>query len=503
MFFSGSLQEGISRALEQTKNVVCFVTDEGDESQQWEEEFLAEPSVKAALDSDAVSLRLKAGSEEAGYLEALFPVPRKPTLIIIQNGQLREYIASGTSKDEFTKRLRSALGSSSQAVPTGSAPASSSAPQNPSQPATGTGGDLYNDNPPLVHGNDDDLYDAPPPVASTSRQPQAAAPVSGVPTSSSPEQRESEVQSLLSERARRLEAEKQAKEKAAKAEREKRAKERQEAANNGSEGQSSNATAAMSSYAQQMRKKRQEAKEERQRILRRIEDDKRERREREAQERQARLLLAATDPDAAVSSSNTAAGPPIPLPARGGGPTCNLQVRLFDGSTLRARFPSDQTLGKEVRQWIDENRADGTDPYTFRVVLTPLPNKAIEPAEESEMLRDLGLAPSATLVLVPVIRVATAYEQGGGLLLRGWSYLYALIAMLFSPFAVLFRGRNNANHDASHENIPMDDLNADGSSRQRFRGFRNPADERLDQQLYNGNSLNFEPRKDDDDESDT
>ncbi|KAK8074910.1 hypothetical protein PG997_009573 [Apiospora hydei] len=482
MFFSGSLQEGISRALEQTKNVVCFVTDEGDESQQWEE-FLAEPTVKAALDSHAVSLRLKAGSEEAGYLEALFPVPRKPTLIIIQNGQLREYIASGTSKDEFTKRLRSALGSSSQTVPTGSAPASSSAPQNPSQPATGTGGDLYDDNPPLVHGNDDDLYDAPPPVASTSQQPPAAAPVSGVPT--------------------RLEAEKQAKEKAAKAEREKRAKERQEAANNGSEGQSSNATAAMSTYAQMMRKKRQEAKEERQRILRRIEDDKRERREREAQEKQARLLLAAIDPDAAASSSNPAAGPPIPLPTRGGGPTCNLQVRLFDGSTLRGRFPSDQTLDKEVRQWIDENRADGTDPYTFRVVLTPLPNKAIEPAEESEMLRDIGLAPSATLVLVPVIRVATAYEQGGGLLLRGWSYLYALIAMLFSPFAVLFRGRNNANHDTSHENMPMDDLDADGSSRQRFRGFRNPEDERRDQQLYNGNSLNFEPRKDDDDESDT
>ncbi|KAK8064960.1 hypothetical protein PG994_007598 [Apiospora phragmitis] len=488
MFFSGTLQEGISRALEQTKNVVCFVTDDGDESRQWEDEFLAESSVKSALDSYAVALRLKAGSEEAGYLEALFPVPRKPTLIVIQNGQLREYIASGTSKDEFTKRVRNALGSSAtQAAPTGSASASSSAPQNPSQPPA---------------GNDDDLYDDPPPVASSSQQPPAASPASGVPTPSSSDEREAEVQSLLSERARRLEAEKQAQEKAAKAEREKRARERREAANNGSEGQSSNATAAMSTYAQMMRKKRQEAKEERQRILQRIEDDKRERREREAQEKQARLLLAAADPNTAASSSNAAAGSPIPLPTRGGGPTCNLQVRLFDGSTLRGRFSSDQTLGKEVRQWIDENRADGTDPYTFRVVLTPLPNKAIEPAEESEMLRDLGLAPSATLVLVPVIRVATAFEQGGGLLLRGWSYLYALIAMMFSPFAVLFRGRNNANRDASHENIPLDDLDADGSSRQRFRGFRNPDDERRNQQLYNGNSLNFEPRRDDDDESD-
>lgn len=325
------------------------------------------------------------------------------------------------------------------------------------------------------------------------------------------------MQCPVSEQAKRLEAEKKAKDKAAKAEREKRAKERQDAANDGNEGQASNPTAAMSSYAQMMRQKRQEAKEERQRILQRIEDDKRARREREAEEKKARLLLATTDPGTAASGSNVAAGPPIPLPTRGGGPTCNLQVRLFDGSTLRGRFPSDQTLGKEVRQWIDEKRTDGTDPYTFRIVLTPLPNKAIEPAEESDMLRDIGLAPSATLILVPVVRVATAYEQGGGLLLHGWSYLYALIAMLFSPFAMLLRGSNNANREASHETIPLDDLDAEGSSRQRVRGFRNPDDERRDHQLYNGNSvcyhhdpfgkknknaltyrqLNFEPRRDD------
>lgn len=359
-------------------------------------------------------------------------------------------------------------------------------------------------------------------MASSARQPPAAPPAPAVPMPPSSGEREAELPSPVSEQVKRLEAEKQAEEKAAKAEREKRAKERQDAAHTGSEGHASNPTAAMSSYAQMMRQKRQEAKEERQRILQRIEDDKRARREREAEEKKARLLLASADHDAAALSTSAAAGPPIPLPTRGGGPTCNLQVRLFDGSTLRGRFPSDQTLGKEVRQWIDEKRTDGTDPYTFRIVLTPLPNKAIKPAEESDMLRDVGLAPSATLILTPVVRVATAYEQGGGLLLRGWSYLYALIGMLFSPFALLFRGRNTDSHGASHENIPLDDLDADGSSRQRFRGFRNPEDERRDHQLYNGNSvcyhydtfgkrdknvlisrqLNFEPRRDDE-ESDT
>ena len=104
MFFQGTLQEGISTALQHNKQVVCFVTgmsnafcveavlptttntgvDEGDESQQWEDEFLAEDLLKGPLESQAVTLRLKAGSEEAGYLEALFPVPRKPTIVVIK-----------------------------------------------------------------------------------------------------------------------------------------------------------------------------------------------------------------------------------------------------------------------------------------------------------------------------------------------------------------------------------------------------------------------------------
>jgi hypothetical protein len=66
MFFQGSLQEGIASALQQSKFVVCFVTgeiylrlllegseltdlpDNGDESRQWEDEFLADEPVSPA-----------------------------------------------------------------------------------------------------------------------------------------------------------------------------------------------------------------------------------------------------------------------------------------------------------------------------------------------------------------------------------------------------------------------------------------------------------------------
>lgn len=500
MFFQGTLQQGISTALQHNKQVVCFVTDEEDESQQWEDEFLAEDLLKGPLESQAVTLRLKAGSEETGYLEALFPVPRKPTIVVIKNGQLIEYIAGGISKNEFIRRLGLALGVSSSQTP---APASASASPVPqsvvqSQQTTPAG-------PPQPTAEDDECNlhsDTPSSRTTAPRSPQPPAQSSSA-TSPSTSSQSARVQAFLAERAKRVEADKKAKEKA---EREARAKERADAAD-GTGASNSNISKAESSYAQMVRKRKVEEKEERQRILKRIEDDRRERKEREAQERQARLLLnAMQDEDPPESKSSMAKGKgverPIHLTNRNGGTHCNIQIRLFDGSTIRARFPSDQTLGKEVRQWIDENRTDGDAPYTFRVVLTPLPNKAIEPSEEGQTLLELGLAPSSTLVLVPMFRAVSAFRHGGGFFMRGWAYVYAMFIMLFGFPAMLFRGRQTTPREGDQEEIPLENLDRRGVARQRIQGFQNPDDSRRDQQLYNGNSLNFEPRRDRDEEDD-
>jgi hypothetical protein len=66
MFFDGALQQGISKAVDQQKLVLCFVTgklepytvlafymltstDENDESLQWETEFLQDESVSSFI----------------------------------------------------------------------------------------------------------------------------------------------------------------------------------------------------------------------------------------------------------------------------------------------------------------------------------------------------------------------------------------------------------------------------------------------------------------------
>ncbi|KAI0173623.1 hypothetical protein GGR52DRAFT_572129 [Hypoxylon sp. FL1284] len=498
-FFQGSLQDGISLALQQAKVVVAFVADDGDESKEWENVFLTDDTLRAPLQSKAVVLRLQAGSEEAGFLEALFPVPKKPTIVAIQNGMLKEYIASGTTLEDLVRRVAASLNQVEAQAPTPAQnqPSSSDAPSQ-AAPQVVAQSNNSDDATSVAEGSSSR---SEPAVQRQDPQPQNQA---GTDTDA---QSRARAQALLAERRKRVEAEKKAKEAKEKTEKEAKEKAEKEAhskqhreVDESNKGQSPDP--AERSYAEEVRHRKVQAAEERKRILKRIEDDKRERKEREAQERRTRLLLSTAQDDSA-STSHT---PPIPLSRRQGGGTqggeyCNIQVRLFDGSTLRSRFKSDATLQNEVRKWIDEERTDDEAPYTFRVLLTPLPNKVIEPTEEIKSLLSLGLTPSATLVLVRA-RYATAYAGlgTGNLVQRSCSYIMSIFGSIYSFLfggigGMIFGGRGAA-HQSTQEEILLQDLNARRAG-SRVRGFQQ-AEDRRDSQLYNGNSLNFEPRRDDD-----
>ncbi|KAI1261664.1 hypothetical protein F5Y18DRAFT_401019 [Xylariaceae sp. FL1019] len=447
MFFQGTLQDGISTAVQASKQVVCFVTDGGDESQLWENEFLQEDAVKPGLENSVV-LRLVAESQEAKFLEALFPVPKKPTIVVIKDGQLKEYIASGETKENFLKRLsntfRSGVNQTQSSAPSvsgTSAPASSAAPA--TQPTTFSTAATSN---------------------STSEEGRIA------------EEKRAKARAEAEEEARR-----RVNERVAPGEPE--------------------PTNPEQKHANKIKQDKQKATEERKRILQRIEDDKIARKEREAEERKARQLLSNPDAEAEQSTPNASKRASKAVQ----GDHCNLQVRLLDGSTIRSKFESDGTLGKEVRKWIDEQRTDGDAPYQFRVVLTPLPNRVIQPQEEIKSLLSLKLVPSATLVLVPT-RYSSAYASAGSAISRGFNPIIglfasvygAIMAMFGGVFGTVFGGRGTP-RSSGGEDIQMQNLGASRNS--RIRGFQNPDDQRRDSQLYNGNSLNFEPRRDDEDEN--
>ncbi|KAF4338487.1 UBX7 UBX (ubiquitin regulatory X) domain protein [Fusarium beomiforme] len=450
MFYEGTLQEGISKAVSQQKLVLCFVTDESDESTQWENEFLTDDTLSDLLKEHAVALRLKAGSEEAGYLAQIFPLPRTPTVVIIKNGELKEYITPGTSKEDFLRRIQTAFSSTSVAsAPATTQPAPEPEQTSPLQPQTET------------------------PVALEQNTPPTAAPSTS-----------ENVRRILAERAARLQAQKEENERKVKEERARTKEKAKAEAEAGMDTDNARAHKA----AEAVKKKKQQDQEERARILKRIEDDKAERRLR-AEQREKQKIDNLKGGDIAASLVN-APETKLSTASKAGAITA-LQVRLFDGSTLRSRFKTTAPL-REVRQWVDENRTDGSQPYTFKQVLTPLPNKNVDETEEDNALGDLGLSPSSTLVLIPVKKFTNAYDDSQGI----FSKILASILSIFTWFFGLFGGGD----DHTGHRGPTSD--APASSPERVQSFQNHRDQQRDQQLYNGNSLNFEPRPEEEEKDD-
>lgn len=394
---------------------------------------------------------------------------------------MQECLTAGTGSSDFKRRLKAAL---TQETTTTPAHADGPASQPSQEQATAIA------------------------AAAPARQPPGPATAGSDTTTSNVT-----VQTLLHDRKERLEAEQKRKEAAEKAERQAKAKARREEAEASAVGSSTQASKAPElSYAQQQRKRQQEARQERDRIMRQIESDKAERRERE----ERRRALARAEAEAAahggvdgpVDMQSKSQPSQISTPLQTSR-ECALQVRLLDGSTIRSRFPSSNTLRAHVRPWIDEQRSDGDVPYTFKQILAPLPNQAITISDEEESLHDLGLTPSANMVLVPVPGSISAYggSDGHGLFSRGLSAGYGLLSggvgMVTGALGTfLGLGHGSPSSDArSTEQFdagqaPSDAQAADTGVKHatggiNIRTLRDQHAARDDHQLYNGNQVRF------------
>ena len=312
----------------------------------------------------------------------------------------------------------------------------------------------------------------------------------------------SAVESLLQERRRRLDVDKKAKEETEKAERKAKSEARKESVSKAPES----VKAEQATYAQEQRRRQQEAKVARERILREIEHDKAERKEKEerrkalAQAEADGLLDEVTVPEKTkVSKPNLSDAKATENP-QDTAPTskpCAIQVRLFDGSTIRNRFPTSQTL-KDIRDWVDSEKSDDI-PYTFKQILTPLPNRPLTISEESESLSELGFFPSATLVTIPIQGYTAAYsEAGSGILSKGVSAGYNTVATgvgMLSGALGTFLGIGQATtqpappaEEAPQANNP-ERAHTTGGASINVRTLRDQRDPKTDHQLYNGNQV--------------
>lgn len=354
----------------------------------------------------------------------------------MKHGELKEYIAAGTTKDDFFRRVQNALNPAPRLSP--------------------------------------HLTPVRQPVPST-------PPASSFGLSSSPEADTSEsVRRVLAERAARGQ---QAKEEAER--KEKEAKAKAEAAEAAEAAKAEEKKARSNAQAEDYRMKRQKQSEERQRILKRIEEDKESRRK-QAEERERQRRMSTDDGTSSIASS--VGGTKLPSTTRIGEMTA-IQVRLLDGSTIRSRFKTASSV-TEIRKWVDGERTDGDLPYKFKQILTPLPNRNIDVSEESKSLRETGLAPSSTLLLIPVPKFASAYsENQGGI----FGQILALILGFFTAILNLvgLGGQSDAaNTEQRREPAPSAPTSGVSTPQnRRIHGFETPTGEQKDYQLYNGNSV--------------
>ncbi|KAI9798611.1 MAG: hypothetical protein M1825_005309 [Sarcosagium campestre] len=521
MFYTGDLQSGINAAIQQSKVVACFVTDGGDESERWEHEYFNDSRVESALRENAIVLRLEYASQEAAYLAAYQPVEDYPTLIIIRNGELRAHVRAGITKESFIESLVSALQGSdgnvaSRVVPTAEADTvpdipvvttrqadavpGIAAPVAPQSLPPVLGQNPYNPEPfssDITYGSEVAEAESEPTIPEDNPPIPALASVS---TSTSALTTASTSASTSASTTFPT-----------------------------SNPPAKEPSTGRQDYLKQQQRRKQKDREDRERVLQRIKDDQNNRRAVDKARREARAPSGKDVEDPLSVQPSPSLSPleqevPVAAAASSSGSTskaqktkvythCNIQVRLFDGSTIRNRFPRHSTLDKDVREWVAQNRVDGDAPYSFKQILTPLPNRTLSISEEAEDLLALGLAPSATLVLVPIKGYTEAYSDASpGLISKSLSVGYGAVGWGVGTVAgvvgsILGVGASTAaaQVDGTSDVSSASAATVSSAEGQRDQGRGAPINIRTlgdqqardgDRQYYNGNQLNFEPNPD-------
>lgn len=181
-----------------------------------------------------------------------------------------------------------------------------------------------------------------------------------------------------------------------------------------------------------------------------------------------------------------------------------LQVRLFDGTSVRSSFSPSHTIRGDVRPWLDDQLPDKTQPYNLKHILTPLPNYTLSVMDEEKTLQELSLGPTANLVMISIQSYANAYAPSAlSLPVRGARTLYGLASSTVGglmDLASSFYGspsvpsENASSRNTGSESPSGDEVRRAGqpttSQRPRIRTLRDQRDnERSDNEFYNGNQV--------------
>ncbi|KAF9540065.1 hypothetical protein EC957_004662 [Mortierella hygrophila] len=511
-WFDGSVATAVQKAnTDGSVLMVCLVQDsiEGSDSHIFESRFTNEAVAAELAEMNLIPLRLIKDSTDGTMFGQIFPIMVVPALYLIRNGMLSDFMNSSVDPDEMLERIRKAVAGHSQIppppAPVTPAPAVASTPISPAVPVQPLASPAVRAQP--TSAVSESVSTSVTPTPSTPVPTPAAASqvpvIASVDSSSSASTRNAPARTinqadalkeLMKERKLKREKEEREAEK-------KRELDRRSSSKTLTEAQADLKEKQAKKLKDKIEKDKREEIEYKKRVKQALEDDKARRR---AEREKAQAAIAAS---AAQSSPLDS---PVILPsdirAQNSGllqarndaapalafESSRLNIRLFDGSSIRNTFKATDTL-EQVRSWINANQEGDENAYN---IVQLIPSRTF--TDESKMLRDLELCPSATLVLK---RTATSSSAYGG---SGDGAVPTLMGYGWSALGLAGKLASSAYNTVSHYNplsvanaIPPSSSTGGGSSSsssaQSARSSQTAADKKKDKETsYNGNSTSLE-----------
>ncbi|KAF3912674.1 hypothetical protein ABW21_db0203435 [Orbilia brochopaga] len=513
LFFSGTIEEAIAATVANRKPLVCFVTDDSEESDVWEREYLQDDAISKLLQDSTVTVRLVKDSAEVNYLNAFYTVERFPTLLIIKNGGAGHDGLTVATNPETKSGLQSVIETALGVY----APRTllDGVNSNPTFPVT-TSNTSSDGTPSVPTAPSQEPSQSTATAPTTSRNDELPANTQ-FPPDSATARRLASIQQQHRERVARLKAQRET---AEREEAKKREIARRQDTRAMADAVETKKARSNKQYADAEKKRRAEAESERRRVLEQIRSDREDMKIREAN----RKAIAALEAEMAAGAACE-----VPKDTKGKGKQADngngeshIGFRLFDGTRISHTFHADATIERDVRPWLDKNRTDGGQPYKLVCQSTTMSSVNVE---GTSTLRDLDLYPSALLILKPVAggkvskAFASSLTRSSGSSQTSSQQHNFFVALLLSVWLWIktFLGLHNpSTHfkigETEMSTSESSDIGSSSSSsathpsrdaaRKRFGTLHDGEGGDKRSAYYNGNQLDFEPRKKDGDKND-
>ncbi|KAF9184889.1 UBX domain-containing protein 4 [Haplosporangium sp. Z 767] len=501
IWYEGSVANAVASAnANGSVLLVCLIQDatDGSESSQFACRFTDTKVASELSGMNLVALKLIKDSTDGAMFGQIFPIMVVPALYVIRNGLLADFMNSTVDIDQMLERIKKAVDGHFQIPPPPNAALSPSASATSTPPVAPTSADnasLVARSPQattLVAENQTASGASAPNAnltSATNATPDAIgtateAGSSSIPTTSNAPSRTDQSQvlkDLMKERKQKREKEER---EAAK----QRELDRRTSSKVLSEAQRELAEKQSKKLKDQIEREKREEAEYKKRVKQALEEDKARRK---AEREKALAAAAGNSPpqeqvltpaeiraqNSGLTQARNDAAPALAFD------TSRLNIRLFDGSSIRRTFNATDTL-QQVRDWINENQDEENSAYNIVQLIPPRTF-----TDESKMLRDLELCPSATLVLKKIATASSAYGGSGDgavptLMGYGWSALglagklastaYSTVSY-YNPLASTSSGGSSSN------NSNVDHTSRSASSKKKDR-----------ETSYNGNSTSLE-----------